>query len=207
MCNYSEKLVAWIDGELSGEETGVLERHCRECTECRMRLEKYQQVSKAFDAYCDALAATKTRPRRLGLVAGLSLAAAAVLVVAVGWVLLRSHSERLRAPAPQALAALPAAQLEVAVAPNETVHRRHAPWEGAVQKKLQSPSLPRPEVASLPPQPAIQIAIPAESMFPPGAVPEGINFTADVSFGPDGSARQVRLQPQLTGFGRRTIQQ
>jgi anti-sigma factor RsiW len=207
MCDYSEKLVAWMDGELSGEETADVERHCAECTECQTRLEKYQQVSKAFDAYCDVVTAVKTRPRRLRLVAGLSVAAAAVLAVAVGWVLLRSHSERLRAPAPQALAALPAAQLEAAVAPNETVHRRQAPRELAAQEKVKSPSLPRPEVASLPPEPAIQIAIPAESMFPPGAVPEGINFTADVSFGPDGSARQVRLQPRLTGFERRTIQQ
>jgi hypothetical protein len=164
-------------------------------------------VSKAFDAYCDVVTATKTRPRKLRLVAGLSLAAAAVLAVTVGWVLLRSHSERLRAPAPQALAALPAAQLEVAAAPNEIVQRRHVPRERVRQEKVQSAGLRPQDVASLPPEPAIQIAIPAESMFPPGAVPEGINFTADVSFWPDGSTRQVRLQPRLTGFERRTIQQ
>jgi hypothetical protein len=56
------------------------------------------------------------------------------------------------------------------------------------------------------PQPAIQVAIPAESIFPPGAVPEGINFTAVVSFGPDGSPQQIRLRPRLTGFERSTVQ-
>jgi anti-sigma factor RsiW len=207
MCDYSEKLVAWMDGELSGEGMADVERHSGECTECRARLEKYRQVSKAFDAYCDVVTATKTHPRKLHLVAGLSLAAAAVLAVTVGWALLRSHPERLPAPASHALAALPAAQLEVAAAPNERVQRRHVPRERVAQERVQSPSLRQPAAASLPPQPAIQIAIPAESMFPPGAIPEGINFTADVSFWPDGSTRQVRLQPQLTGFERRTIQQ
>jgi anti-sigma factor RsiW len=208
MCDYSGKLVAWMDGELSSEEMADVERHCEECAECRTRLEKYRKVSKAFDEYCDAATAIKTRPRRVRLLAGLSVAAAALLAVAVGWILVRSHSERLPAvPTPQALAALPAAQLEVAAVPIETAHHRHAPRERSPQEKAQSPTLRRPEVASLSSEPAIQIAIPAESMFPPGAIPEGINFTANVSFGPDGSARQIRLQPHLTGFERRTIQQ
>ena len=37
----------------------------------------------------------------------------------------------------------------------------------------------------------------------PGAVPEGVGFTADVMIAPDGSAQQVRLHPQLTEFERR----
>jgi negative regulator of sigma E activity len=208
MCDYSGKLVAWMDGELDSEEMVAVGRHCEECADCRTQLERYRQASKAFDAYCDAVTIFKTRPRRTHLVAGLSVAAAAVLALAVGWVLVRSHSERLpAAPAPQALAALSAAQLEVATAPNETVPRHHVPRARSTQEKAQSPILQRPVMASLPPEPAIQIAIPADSMFPPGAIPEGINFTADVNFAPDGSARQIRLQPRLTGFERRTIQQ
>ena len=42
--------------------------------------------------------------------------------------------------------------------------------------------------------PAIQIAIPADSMFPPGAVPEGVNFVASLSLA-DGSVQAIRLQP------------
>jgi hypothetical protein len=41
---------------------------------------------------------------------------------------------------------------------------------------------------------AIEIAIPAEAMFPPGAMPNGINFIADVRIAPDGSVKQVRLR-------------
>ena len=44
-------------------------------------------------------------------------------------------------------------------------------------------------------QPGIQIAIPADSMFPPGAVPEGVAYIANVSFAADGSLQGFRLQP------------
>jgi len=42
---------------------------------------------------------------------------------------------------------------------------------------------------------AIQIAIPASAMFPPGAVPEGLTFIADVTIAADGSAQRLRLRP------------
>jgi hypothetical protein len=41
---------------------------------------------------------------------------------------------------------------------------------------------------------AIQIAIPAEAMFPPGAMPAGINFVADMRIALDGSVQQIRLR-------------
>jgi hypothetical protein len=40
----------------------------------------------------------------------------------------------------------------------------------------------------------VQIAIPAEAMFPPGAMPKGLNFVAELSIAPDGSVKQVRLR-------------
>jgi hypothetical protein len=43
-------------------------------------------------------------------------------------------------------------------------------------------------------KPPIRIAIPVEAMFPPGAVPEGITFIADLSIAPDGSVQGLRLQ-------------
>jgi hypothetical protein len=52
----------------------------------------------------------------------------------------------------------------------------------------------------------IQIAFPADEMFPPGAVPEGMHFVADVTISPDGSAERLRLRPRLAGFERSTIQ-
>jgi len=51
---------------------------------------------------------------------------------------------------------------------------------------------------------SIQIAVPADAMFPPGALPDGITSTADVSI-----ARMVRallrLRPRLIGFERSTL--
>jgi hypothetical protein len=41
-------------------------------------------------------------------------------------------------------------------------------------------------------------------MFPPGAVPEGINFVAELSIAQDGSAQRLRLQPRLVGWERRS---
>ena len=43
-------------------------------------------------------------------------------------------------------------------------------------------------------EPAIQIAIPADAMFPPGAVPEGATYVANLSL-TDGSVQGIRLQP------------
>jgi hypothetical protein len=40
---------------------------------------------------------------------------------------------------------------------------------------------------------AVQIAIPADAMFPPGAMPKGLNFIAELSIAPDGSVKQIRL--------------
>ena len=65
---------------------------------------------------------------------------------------------------------------------------------------------PRPRFAQThwpPAPPAVEIAIPADAIFPPGAAPEGVSFAADVTIAPDGSAQQIRLRPQLTEFERR----
>jgi len=58
----------------------------------------------------------------------------------------------------------------------------------------------------MPQEPVIQIAIPADEMFPPGAVPQGMHFIADVTISPDGSAERLRLRPRLAGFERSTVQ-
>ncbi|HEY1866164.1 MAG TPA: zf-HC2 domain-containing protein [Candidatus Acidoferrales bacterium] len=85
----------------------------------------------------------------------------------------------------------------------KTVRKPHAapPAQTPPQVPAHAPA-PRPsqirDAAWQPAEPAIEIAIPAEAMFPPGAVPEGFNFTADLSIAPDGSASRIRLQPRLS---------
>jgi hypothetical protein len=65
---------------------------------------------------------------------------------------------------------------------------------------------PQENTNLLPGAAAVEIAIPADAIFPPGAVPAGVSFTADVTMASDGSAEQIRLRPQLTEFETRGAQ-
>jgi anti-sigma factor RsiW len=189
MCDFSGRLIAWLDRELPEEEAADVERHLRECAQCRGRLAAYEQVSGIFHAYCNSIVASRPRrrlPRWAALASG-AIAAAAVLFLAFPG----ARVERGAFAIPPA-AAPPAAIVETAPAPITAVPRRHS----VARRRYQEANLP-------PAGPDIQIAIPADAIFPPGAVPEGVNFTADVSIAPDGSARQIRLQPRLAGFQRR----
>jgi anti-sigma factor RsiW len=192
MCETSGKLVKWLDGELENDEVGEVERHIADCSECQGRLEEYRQVSAELGAYCDALMTAKVRhgvPRWVPVLSGAAVAAAgAALFLALQW----AHVEPpvdypAVAPVP------PAIVLEKTQVSGRAVPRRHA----AAGVQSQTPNW---QLAA----PAIQIAFSAESMFPPGAFPEGVNFTADLSISVDGSAQQIRLRPGLIGIERRT---
>ena len=202
MCEYSGKLVAWLDHELMGDEMIQVERHFRDCSECRRQADAYREVSRTFGAYCDAVSTTETKAgRRIPRwVPALSTAAAVVFAALLLVFVLHT---RVKSPAPLAVkpavkmalpAVIPEPVRETAPAARRTVHRRHEPEPVQVQSK---------NVNWAPTEPAIEIVVPAESMFPPGAVPEGFAFTADLSIAPDGSAQQIRLRPQLVGYERR----
>ena len=187
MCDFSGKLVAWMDRELPDEEAAEVERHVRDCSECRGCVDAYEQVSREFAAYCDA-AGTSTKTRRLlpNWVPVLSGAAAAVVLLVV-FVL----QTAVFGPAPvkpvsvaaRVADASQAAIRETAARPVEKVHRRHL---------IGPTKIPRTTWISA--EPAIQISIPAEAMFPPGAVPEGTTFIADVRMGADGSVQGLQLR-------------
>jgi hypothetical protein len=181
MCDFSGRLVAWMDRELPDNEAADLERHVRECSECRGRVDAYEQVSRAFVAYCDASMGEKTRrslKRWVPLLAG--AAATAVLFMVFQPTTVKQMPVR-----PRAAAAAPAVVVETETAPIpvKKVHRRHV---------IAPTKTPNANWASA--EPAIQIAIPVEAMFPPGAVPEGIMFIADLSVAADGSVQGLRLQ-------------
>jgi hypothetical protein len=194
MCNYSAKLIPWLDRELGEAELADVQRHLHDCIECRCQLAVFEQVSKTFNAYCDAVMAAKSRRKQLRWLPALATAAAAVAIATS--LLLRLPRAPLNPPAPAVIAAAPPAiTLEKTPAPRKPLPRRH------------TSAPPHAQAAKwLPTEPAIQIAIPADSMFPPGAVPEGFTFTADVSLAADGSPQQVGLQPRLIGFERRLTQ-
>jgi anti-sigma factor RsiW len=183
MCDVQAKLIAWLDRELSSDEAAGVERHIEGCKECRCRLAAYEQVSNTFDAYCDAVEAVKTRRRVPRWVH--ALASAAVAAVLMFLAFSRTRIE----PPPVLIPAITAASVglpgppELESAPRKTIHRRHpvAPVQVRAAK-------------GQPMEAAVEIAIPAEAMFPPGAMPKGLNFIAELSIAPDGSVKQVRLR-------------
>ena len=53
MCDYSGKLVAWLDREMQADEASEMERHVAACAECRNCAEELDGVSGAFEDYCE----------------------------------------------------------------------------------------------------------------------------------------------------------
>lgn len=210
MCDFSGKLIAWLDHELPAEETAAVERHLETCSECRCRVDAYKRVSSEFEAYCEDTIASNVpgggAPRWVPVV---SAAGAVAAVVVLFLALPRTRVQRPAFDSPRvAVAASPAVVAKGLPAPVRSVHRVHRQHAVApVQNQTENSAVAQNQNAySLPDEPVIQIAIPAEEMFPPGAVPEGMHFVADVTIAADGSAERLRLRPRLAGFERRTTQ-
>ena len=208
MCDFPGEWIAWLDGELSEAEAGALQRHLQDCAECRTRVTGYRAVSGAFDLYCEAAVASESRDKLRRLRRGLAACGAAVAVVALFAVL--PYGRVARAPMP-----LPAPMARP-LAASEAVPSLQSPAKAIVRERdeLPAPAIRRTGTASrripgakLPTTvPVIQIAIPSDAMFPPGAVPEGISFTADIALAADGAVEGLRLQPRPAGFERRSTQ-
>jgi hypothetical protein len=209
MCDFSGLLIAWLDHELPPEEAAEVERHLGGCSECRSGVDAYKRVSGEFDAYCDAAIATSARrgvPRWAPAVLG---AGAAAALVALFLAMPRTRVEPPAFHHPETvLAASPVIVTNVlpaSVTPTQRVHRRRAITLLSIRKANAAP-MQSQDANVLLNEPMIQIAIPADEMFPPGAVPEGMHFVADVTIAADGSAERLRLRPRLAGFERRTTQ-
>jgi anti-sigma factor RsiW len=182
MCNFSGKLIAWMDGELVDNEAVNVERHVRDCSECRSRVEAYEDVSRLLVTYCDAAAAgAKPRRKLLYWAPVLSGAVAAAVLL----FMFRPAPVKQMPVVARVADAAPARVLET-LPKAVRVQRVHPRHEIAPVKNSR--------VDWTFDEPAIQISIPAEAMFPPGAVPEGITFVADVSMASDGSVQGLRIQ-------------
>lgn len=235
MCEYSRRLIAWMDREVPADEAGEIELHLAACAECRGCVAEFERVSREFNAYCDELARSKGSSRAFRREPILWAAAAAV-VLAVIFV----YPRRQVAPVPEqanATAAviklLPDSARNASVQPapaeigtgtaavhasrqrthaNRAVVKRGAgccsltATSGATANAAAAPPTPAQNANWVANEPSVQIAISAAAMFPPGALPEGIDFVADLSIGADGSVQQVRLQPQVSEFERRSTQ-
>jgi anti-sigma factor RsiW len=184
MCEFSGQLIAWMDGEFAGNDASVVEGHVQDCAQCREQVAAYEDVSRDFAAYCDATLRTATAakphrklPRWVPVAVGAATAAAILLLA------LLPRTAKPVPPVPQLAVATPPAVEVPAARPLKPVARRHV----AAQRK--APSQNRAMAG-----PAIQIEIPADAMFPPGAVPEGVTYIANLSL-TDGSVQAIRLQP------------
>jgi hypothetical protein len=177
-----------MDRELPENEAADVERHVRDCSDCRGRADAYEQVSRRFVAYCDAAIGEKPRrglPRWVPALLASAAAAAVLLLV------LQPSTVKQMPVRPRVADATPAVvvgtgtetETETAPRPVKKVHRRR------VIAPVRTPNANWTSA-----EPAIQIAIPVEAMFPPGAVPEGITFIADLSMAADGSVQGLRLQ-------------
>jgi anti-sigma factor RsiW len=184
MCNFSGHLVAWMDGEFAEHEAAEVERHVAACAECRALVASYEEASQGFAAYYDATtqAALAAKPHRK-LPRWVPVAAAAAAAVIVLLALL----PRAAKPGPEV------PQVATAAAPSITPEISSTPLKPAAKRHVVAHRRP-PAANWAMADPAIQIAIPADSMFPPGAVPEGVNFVANLSLA-DGSVQAIRLQP------------
>ena len=207
MCDLSAKRIAWLDHELPEHEAADLERHVETCAECRTCLRAYSQVSKAIDAYCDSAMESQAQREPLPRwVPVLSVSAAAVALLLLfphgphGHVEQRPPQASVvvapASPSSAASSALAAAKVELEASTEEAsaaiptkrpIHRPHVVAPIAPVQAQNANWMPM--------EPAIQIAIPADAMFAPGAIPQGVSFTAELSIAADGSAQQLRLRP------------
>lgn len=227
MCEFSERLIAWLDGELPEGQAAKMERHLADCAQCRGQVNVYRQASDGFEAYSNACgdAALAARPGRRSLRPARMISAAAAIAAMVAalvlftgrvrhWAVVGTAAEIGSSTAPSQPLKMaqqePARQL-AAVAVSRAVPRV-VKSKGAERISHPVPDrraeAPRPQDNAnlLPAAPAVEISIPADAIFPPGAVPVGVSFTADVTMASDGSAEQIRLRPQLTEFERKGAQ-
>lgn len=209
MCDFSGKLIAWMDRELPEDEAATVDRHLQDCSECRSRVDTYKRLTSELDAFCDEAIVSNTRRREPRWVAVVSAAGAVAAGVALFFVWPRMavkppafHPPRVEV---SETAAVVAEGLPHPVRPIQRIHRRQLVTSAQTQDAILAP-VPSPTDYVLPEEPVIQIAIPADEMFPPGAVPEGMHFAADLTIAADGSAQRLRLRPRLAGFERSSTQ-
>jgi hypothetical protein len=210
MCDFSGKLIAWMDRELPAEVAASVAQHLEVCGDCRSRVDAYRRLGASVDGYCDETLAAGVRARSpRWLPAAVATGAVAALVAL--FVVWPKASVRPHAHPPQSTTA----RVEHAIAEKSTlapagpirrisrprsvrIERSHVQDRNAVPVFAGNENN---DAASSPSM--IQIAIPSDEMFPPGAVPEGVQFVADVTIGADGSAERLRLRPRLATFERK----
>ena len=83
MCEYSKRLVAWMDGELAESEAAEVEQHVRACPACRQCVSACEEICREFAAYYAAFTQTRPVARRQKVSGWVPIAASIVAVAAM----------------------------------------------------------------------------------------------------------------------------
>jgi hypothetical protein len=127
-------------------------------------MSQYQEVSGAFLAFYEAKIAVQPRRNAFGWTMGGVAAAAVVLVVIL---FAQPRAEYLSVYVPPAIQP-PAIAFDATPVRTAAARVRPGPARTPV---------PSPWIAV---EPTVVVALPADALFPPGAVPQGFSFIADV---------------------------
>jgi anti-sigma factor RsiW len=185
MCNFKNNLVAWMDGELPPVEAEAVEQHLKACAACRECVSAYGNASQQFATYYQSATAPKPAPVRATLRWLPYVAAAAAVIAIVLMTFPRSRDQRSTAPQVTTATSGPS---EKGPVPATTAKATRA-----VAAHHATAAVNSHPVGQAPAPAAIQIAIPADAVFPPGAVPEGFTYIARLAA--DGSLQDFRVQP------------
>ena len=209
MCNFPGNWTAWMDRELAPEEAERMRRHLECCAECRDRFVSYLQVTVELDAFCEEQLAVKSRRAEYRWAPAILASGVAAAVVALLLVAARPRVHRTVPLREQSSVSLSTTVAEErSPAPVQRTVRAHRNQSRASVRPplgLSHQVAENQNAVTMPYEPVIEISIPGDEIFPPGAVPAGMRFAAALSIAPDGSADRLRLQPQLTGFERRSL--
>jgi hypothetical protein len=181
MCEFSSKLILWIDHELPPAEAEAVDRHLTECRECREQADSFRKVSDAFALYIRDAASLPARSNRRWFLVPAAVAAAAILAVFLLTPRQIPNVHTEVTPRASQVPSIPQ-NAAVTVAKAALLHVHH--------RRIQKPATPW-----TPAEPTIQVLIPADALFPPGALPEGVGFVADFRFAADGSSSGLISRP------------
>jgi hypothetical protein len=187
MCEYSGRLIAWLDHELPDEEATNVEWHLGRCAECRQAASAYEEVSGAFldcyEASYRETAVTVQPRRRASMYRKASswtmggVAAAAAILVAILLAQPRPEKLSIQLPSPPHAPPMAFERPRVPIIGDGWRDRWRA--SSSVSSRLNpAPSPVRSQWIAV--EPTVEVALPADALFPPGAVPPGFSFIADV---------------------------
>src|SRR5215469_13680001 len=106
MCEYSKRLVAWMDGELAESEAAEVEQHVRACPACGKCVSACEEICREFAAYYAAFTQTRPVARRQKVSGWVPMAASVAAVAAMLVIAFMTRSAK-QVPTIQQSAAIP----------------------------------------------------------------------------------------------------